>query len=157
MKKTYQFQSKSFVCFINENVKESFFSIQLFQVRLKVSLLHLKLTSPQIFKGTQNFLKMINPIFSRYSAIYRYIIFAQSQDSSQNSLKIAEIIPIHKKGDPSRLTNFCLVSILSQSDKILEKLTNNRPYKFLTKKIFLSDNEFELIIKLIKSNYQYNQ
>ena len=54
-----------------------------------------------------------------------------------NSLKIAEIIPIYKKGDPCESTNYCPISILSQLDKILEKFIYNRLYKFLKKKKIL--------------------
>ena len=52
-----------------------------------------------------------------------------------NSLKIAEIIPIYKKGSSCKSINYRPILILLQFDKILKKLISNRLYKFLTKKI----------------------
>ena len=38
-------------------------------------------------------------------------------------LKVAEVISIHKKGGKNKATNYCPISLLSQFDKILEKIT----------------------------------
>ena len=39
-----------------------------------------------------------------------------------NSLKIAKIVPIHKRDDPSLIENYRPISILPAISKILEKL-----------------------------------
>ena len=39
-----------------------------------------------------------------------------------NCLKIAEIIPIYKKGHINKATNYCPIALLSQFNKIVEKI-----------------------------------
>ena len=46
-------------------------------------------------------------------------------------LKTVKVIPIHKQESKLDYTNYCLISLLSNLDKILEKLMHNRLYKFL--------------------------
>ena len=46
-------------------------------------------------------------------------------------LKTAKVIPIHKKVSKLDYTNYLPISLLSNLDKILEKLIHNRLYKFL--------------------------
>ena len=50
-----------------------------------------------------------------------------------SALKTAKIIPIHKKGNKLECGNYRPISILSNLDKILEKLMYNRIYSFLEK------------------------
>ena len=59
-----------------------------------------------------------------------------------NSLKIAKIVPIHKKDDPSLIENYRPISILPAISKILEKIAYNRLYKFLTDNNLLNTNQF---------------
>ena len=51
-----------------------------------------------------------------------------------NCLKIAEVIPIFEKGNRKEASNYRPISILSQFDKILEKLIYSRIIKFIEKK-----------------------
>ena len=37
-------------------------------------------------------------------------------------LKIVEVIPVHMNGSTQDMNNFCLISLLSIFDKIMEKL-----------------------------------
>ena len=62
--------------------------------------------------------------------------------SYPDCLKIAEVIPIYKKGDPSKCNNYRLISLLSQFDKIFEKLLGNRLISFLEKYNLLSKQQF---------------
>merc|ERR1712030_155306 len=48
-------------------------------------------------------------------------------------LKIAKVIPIFKKGDPSLASNYRPISVLSCINKIFERLIFNRIYKYLEK------------------------
>ena len=47
-----------------------------------------------------------------------------------NCLKIAEVVPIFKKGDRFKATNFRPISLLSQFNKILEKNIYHRLIQF---------------------------
>jgi len=48
-----------------------------------------------------------------------------------NSLKVAQVIPIHKKGDKSACTNYRPISLLSQFKKIFERILHHRLYSYL--------------------------
>ena len=59
-----------------------------------------------------------------------------------NCLKIAEIIPIYKKGDINEATNYRPIALLSQFNKLMEKMIFSRLYSYLEKKQLLNDNQF---------------
>ena len=46
-------------------------------------------------------------------------------------MKIAKVVPIYKKGDPSDISNYRPISLLSSFSKILEKIIYNRTIKFV--------------------------
>ena len=53
-----------------------------------------------------------------------------------NPLKIAQVIPIHKKGIKTECSNFRPISILYQFNKVYEKLIHSRLINFLEKMTF---------------------
>ena len=57
-------------------------------------------------------------------------------------LKIAEVIPIFKKGDKNKTINYRPISLLSQLDKLLEKMIYSRISAFLEKYNLLSETQF---------------
>lgn len=59
-----------------------------------------------------------------------------------SQLKIAKIIPIHKKGDPKEFGNYRPLALLPNFAKIFEKLIYTRLYKYLQKHKLLSSNQF---------------
>ena len=59
-----------------------------------------------------------------------------------NCLKIAEVIPIFKKGDKNNLTNYRPISLLSQFDKIIEKMIFSRLYSYVESNQLLSNKQF---------------
>ena len=65
-----------------------------------------------------------------------------TQGTFPDSLKIAEVVPIHKKGEANKTTIYRPISLLSPVDKIYEKLLYNRLILFLEKYHMLSDKQF---------------
>ena len=67
-----------------------------------------------------------------------------SKDVYQNCLKIAEVIPIFKKGDRRKASSYHPISVLSQFDKILEELIYSRIINFIEKNDLPCENQFGL-------------
>ena len=59
-----------------------------------------------------------------------------------NNLKTAKVIPIHKKGSKLELTNYRPISLLSNIDRIFEKILHKRVYGFLSMKKVLYEQQF---------------
>ena len=59
-----------------------------------------------------------------------------------NNLKIAKVIPVHKKESPLELTNYRPISILSNIEKVFEKLIYCRVYEFLKSNKVLYKEQF---------------
>ena len=58
------------------------------------------------------------------------------------SLKLANIIPIHKKDDKTFVNNYRPISLISNIDKIMEKLIYQRLYLFLEHNNIIYHNQF---------------
>jgi len=82
---------------------------------------------------TQN---LIAPILSNIFNIYA------KTGEFLDCLKITEVIPVFKKGDALKATNYRPISILSQFDKIFEKLLCSRIYNHLKEHNLLSKKQF---------------
>ena len=83
--------------------------------------------------------KVITYIIAPLTYIFNLSI---STGKCPNSLKIAKVIPIYKKDDPSLLTNYRPISILPSISKILEKIIYKRLYIFLNVNNLLVPNQF---------------
>ena len=72
------------------------------------------------------------------------ILFNQSFSSGifPSILKTSKIIPIYKKGSKLECSNYRRISLLSNIDKILERLMYNRFYNFLEKKEIIFSLQF---------------
>ena len=57
-------------------------------------------------------------------------------------LKIAKVIPIYKKGSKLMTSNYRPISLLSNINKVFEKLIFSRVYKFLNKYDYLYELQF---------------
>ena len=86
------------------------------------------------------FIKCANPVLSVYLSELFYLYVKEG--TYLDLLKIAEVIPIFKKGDPSKTTSYRPISILSQFNKIFEKLLYTRLYSYLIRYNLLSDQQF---------------
>ena len=63
--------------------------------------------------------------------------------------KIAKVIPVHKKDDPSFCVNYRPISLLPIFSKILEKLMYKRMYSFLDDNNLIYNRQFGF-----RSNYE---
>ena len=89
---------------------------------------------------TNKLLKLSNAVISPFLCnIFNSYIH---QGEFPNSLKIAEVVPVFKKGDSNLLTNYCPISILSQLSKIFEKLLFTGINNYLEKYHLISDKQF---------------
>ena len=57
-------------------------------------------------------------------------------------LKIAKVIPIHKRGDKSECDNYRPTSLISTIRKLIEKTVHERLYSFLEKEQLLFEGQF---------------
>ena len=57
-------------------------------------------------------------------------------------LKIAKLVPVFKKDSKLDYSNYCPISLLSNIEKILEKLMYKRLYTFLDNKNIIYDLQF---------------
>ena len=57
-------------------------------------------------------------------------------------LKIAKVVPVHKKDSKLYCRNYHPISLLSNIEKILEKLMYKRVYQFLTENNIMYDLQF---------------
>ena len=76
-------------------------------------------------------LKMLNQDISTQLAELYNLSFTTGVFPS--ILKVSKVIPIHKKDSKLTCSNYRPISLLSNLDKILERLMYNRVYKFLEK------------------------
>ena len=79
-----------------------------------------------------------------FSEIIAYSIIYESLKSGvfPSELKLARVVPIFKSGDPSLLTNYRPISVLSFFSKIFEKIVYNLVFDFLSDNEILYDYQF---------------
>ncbi|KAL5271628.1 hypothetical protein ACHWQZ_G002041 [Mnemiopsis leidyi] len=79
-------------------------------------------------KFTETFAKVINASFS--SGVF------------PSALKIAKVIPIHKGGSKTEVSNYRPISLLGSMSKVYEKLMHSRVLDFLDKNNSLFENQY---------------
>ena len=77
------------------------------------------------------FIKISASYISKF--ISEIINFSIKTGQYPDHLKVAKVIPIHKKGDTSNPNNYRPISILSVVNKIFEKILHKRLYSYLNK------------------------
>ena len=78
---------------------------------------------------------IISPLLSKLFNL------AITQGIYSKALKLAEVIPIYKK-EANNINNYWPISILSQFNKVFEKIINCRLIKFLEEFHLFSDHQF---------------
>ena len=76
------------------------------------------------------FIKISSPIL--VPALYHIFNLSISKGIYPHNLKIAKVIPIHKKGSVTSLNNYRPISILNTINKIFEKILHSRLTKYIT-------------------------
>ena len=86
--------------------------------------------------------------FIKYGKIVIASFLSQLYNSCQlqgvfpDIFKIAEVVPVFKKDDPTLATNYRPISLLSQFSKIFEKMLYSRIYSYLVRFKLLNEHQF---------------
>ena len=96
------------------------------------STLDTKIESLKIANNCQNFAEMLSKIINN----------SFEQGIFPDSLKLARVVPIHKEGPKTDVTNYRPISLLSCFSKVFEKIMHNRIMEFLDKNNLLCDTQY---------------
>ena len=141
IRKDIPFASKHFSSFLKNPVANSIFLSPTDSIEVMdcISSLNLnKSTGP--FSIPSNILSSLKPEIS--IPLSKIINLSFSTGIFPNYLKIAKVIPIHKEGSKLELTNYRPISLLSNIDKIFEKLLYKRVHGFLESNNVLYKQQF---------------
>ena len=86
------------------------------------------------------FIKLANPVIANF--LSEMFNLSLTTGIYPDAMKVAEVIPIFKKCDHDKSTNYRPISLLSQFNKISEKMLHSRIYSFVTKYNLLSEKQF---------------
>ena len=87
------------------------------------------------------FIKLANPVIFTFLSNLFDVRVCLNAGVYPDSLKIAEIIPILKKGCLTQTTNYRPISLLCQFSKIFEKLLHTRIYSYLIRYNLLNNRQ----------------
>ena len=87
-------------------------------------------------------LKVHSKTLSKYLA--ELINLLLNQGKFLAILKIAKVIPIHKRGNKSECDNCRPISLISNISKLIEKTVHERLYYFLEKEQLLFEGQLDL-------------
>jgi hypothetical protein len=133
-------QSKDPCYYMSRNVKDSLFFSPTNEDEILQIITNLKNSSPGYDHIESKIVKSIKyEILTPLTHIFN-LSFAQGK--VPDSLKIAKVVPIYKKGDRSSFNNYRPVSILPAFSKILEKLAYKRISGYLDKHNILYKYQF---------------
>ena len=80
-------------------------------------------------------LLFVNPLCNIFNSSLQRGVFP-------HKLKLAKVVPVHKKGDKNLLNNYRPISVLSTFSKIFEKLIYTRLMSFLSSKNILYNRQY---------------
>ena len=87
-------------------------------------------------------LKIANSSHNFTSALSHVINSSLSQGIFPQALKVAKVVPIHKGGSKTDVTNYRPISLLSSFSKVYEKIMHKRILDFLDKNNSLFENQY---------------
>jgi hypothetical protein len=125
---------------IRSNIPSSFFVNRVTEVEVAEIISKLKKTSSNMHKLPVKILTRARYIIS--DPLSKLINESFSCGIFPDTLKVAEIIPVYKAGDPTQLSNYRPISLLPSLSKFFEKSMIARLVKFLTKYNILSPSQF---------------
>ena len=132
---------KSPMVFLNNPICNSFYIFPTTCSEIETKISQLK-TGKSV--GTSSILVDILKMQKIYISKPLEIVFNASLSTGvvPRDFKIANIIPVFKKGSQSCLCNYRPISLISVFSKLLEKLAYNRLIKFLEKNKILFENQY---------------
>ena len=130
-----------FTDFIPPPCKNSLFLYSTHNHEIITIVKHLKSSKSSGHDGISVYLlkQIINCIATPLSHIFNLSL---SSGKCPNSLKLAKVIPIYKKDDPSLISNYRPISLLPCISKVLEKIVYKRLFNFLKQNKSLIPNQF---------------
>ena len=130
----------SFIEYLGERVTNSFVFTPVSHSDIDSAIMSLKNKRCNINVIPNYVLKRISFIISPVLA--RIINISVVSGVFPNSLKVALVVPIFKKGNKDEVKNYRPISILSVYSKIFERVVYGQVYKFLEKFSILSNHQF---------------
>ena len=130
IRKKHFFSSKSFTDFLDKPNNNSFFLSPTNETEISSCI-----SSLEINKGSGPFSIPVRILqllkYDISEPLTQIINLSFSSGCFPNNLKIAKVIPIFKKNSPLECNNYRPISLLSNIDKIFEKIMYSRIIKFL--------------------------
>ena len=135
------FSNKSFQDFLHHPNAVSLFTtlIDSLELSLIIPLLNSEKSTGPNSLPTKILKLLINDISTHLADIFN---LSFSSGVFPSILKIAKVIPVHKKESKQFCSNYRPISLLSNIDKIIEKIMYNRIYRFLDKNNIIYSLQF---------------
>ena len=135
------YQNCSFKEYLKTNINSAFNFEFVTEVHIRKIIQILKPKPSFGYDGvSNNLVKYLEPLLSKPLAL----IVNQSLRSGifPDKLKLARIIPLHKKGNTHLLENYWPISILPALSKIFEKVVFEQLYLYFVQNNFLSKSQY---------------
>lgn len=126
--------------YLRGNYRDSIFLIPVTPLEVFTSIQRQKNSSAGHDYLQPSIVKLISDVIADPLAHVINLCFEQS--IFPNELKIANVLPIHKGGDPSNVQNYRPISMLPFFSKVFERLLYNRLYDFLSQRGVIADSQF---------------
>ena len=127
--------------YLGTPAKQSMFLYKISQKEIQDAINNLKTSnSSGPDEITSSFVKISAPIL--LPALDKIFNLSLSSGTYPHKLKVAKVIPIHKKGDQTSVNNYRPISILNTINKLFEKILHKRLTKYIEDNNLLSKYQF---------------